>query len=232
MATAVKFKPVAKDSLFHGQWQYCVGFHLPEVSALKVLDHDYIDHTMVRRIEWVELSKQSWARVSKSHPLISKITRPITPDVIADLHCLADQLMSTTEPFKLVTSADQAWVYTNSTGLITSLTNNAALSQFRFTQAVIARPKNSIKLAKPSHTHRSYLKSCKISEQEKNTLITFLANQADNIRVSPAFAAWLATPFRRSQDYFFIDHTGENWLVLLALVKPGIIRKTMNIIPA
>jgi exopolyphosphatase/guanosine-5'-triphosphate,3'-diphosphate pyrophosphatase len=47
-----------------------------------------------------------------------------------------------------------------------------------------------------------------------------------------ALEAWLDDPFLRTQDYFFVDHDSEAWPTMLALVQPGVIRKTLAIVTA
>jgi hypothetical protein len=68
--------------------------------------------------------------------------------------------------------------------------------------------------------------------QQKEHLQDFLFKQTENAKISPALQRWLDQPFNRVQDYFFIDHSTQSWLTMLALVNPGIVRKTMHIIPA
>jgi hypothetical protein len=57
----------------------------------------------------------------------------------------------------------------------------------------------------------------------------FLQGQ-DEVRISPALAEWVDTPFNRTQDYFFVDYNAETWLTMLSLVRPGLIRKTVQIV--
>jgi hypothetical protein len=52
------------------------------------------------------------------------------------------------------------------------------------------------------------------------------------VRLSPALKSWISQSFNRTQDYFFVDHDSLTWLTMLSLVQPGIVRKTMHIIPA
>lgn len=228
MEQTFKFNTIAKDSLFYGRWQYCMTFTLQEVSALKTLEHSYIDSIIERRVSWREISIQRWRG---GHTHSRHIWDEITPEVVANLHELADMLLATTVPYKLVTSVNRAWVYSNDLGLFKLLSANQNLLDQNFTEAIITRPKNSIKLRNPKHTHRSFMRSIKLLDHEKTRLVNFFNNQP-SIRLSPAFEAWLMTPFNRSQDYFFIDHSGESWLVMLSLVKPGLIRKTLDIVSA
>jgi hypothetical protein len=98
-----------------------------------------------------------------------------------------------------------------------------------FTEAVINKPRDVVLLKNPKHTHRSYFRYKKITQQQKHNLVKFLENQQNFVRLSPSLLDWLDNRFFRSQDYFFIDHDGVNWLTMLSLVCPDIIRKTMQI---
>jgi hypothetical protein len=240
MAQTLKFKQIAKDRLFYDQWQYCITFLLDEVTCLKTLDHEYIDAVLERRKLWREVTQQRWQTVAGTpggkaklaQTIMSRRWRDITEETSTNIHKLADLLINTRTEYKIVTSVDQCWVYTNNISLIKKLSAMSELTYKEYTEAVIVRPKNTIKLQYPKHAQRSYIKGRKLTPQEKENLKNFFQNQKESIRVSPAFQEWFNGSFHRSQDYFFIDHTGESWLVMLALVSPGIIRKTVEIIQA
>lgn len=172
-----------------------------------------------------------WAGSTKIATIISKRNHEITEETVANLHYLADQLLNTTIDFKLVTSVDQAWVYTNDATLIEQLDDILFLNNRSYSEAVITRPKNSIKLKNPKYTHRSYFKNCKLNTDEKDNIRKFFINQQE-LRISPSMEMWFKDPFHRLQDYFFIDHNGNGLLVMLTLIKPNIIRKTVDIISA
>ena len=117
------------------------------------------------------------------------------------------------------------------------LLNLIILDQFDFltkkyySQAKVDRPKNTIKLKNPKHQFRSYFKITKLTDVQKTHLTGFLLNQK-TVRLSPALDEWIVGAFNRTQDYFFIDHNEMSWLTMLSLVRPGLIRKTQQIIPA
>ena len=253
MATQLKFKTVLKDKLFYDNYRYCVSFHLDEITALKILDHEHIDIIIARRKTWREMSRHrlNGRNTASSIPIITPMRMPGTPSIThipqtiiskrwkditeqteENLHKLADILIKTSVDFKLVTSVNQGWVYTNSKTLVKQLDKMAELEFKEFKEVHINRPKNTVKLKNPKHTHRSYFKLTKISDAEKERLVNFFVNQQDHIRLSPALAQWTVTPFKRTQDYFFVDYTGEEWLIMIALINPSIIRKTSAIIPA
>jgi hypothetical protein len=227
-----KFKTVKKDRWFYDQFEYCLGFRLDEVSCLRVLDHAHIDDMIDRRKEWREIAQQRWVNGRQKHGIImSRRWKEITETTKDNLHLLADQLLTATTDFKLVVSMNQGYVYTNDLNLIQRLDSMPVLSYKTYTQANIHRPKNTIQLRNPKYSFRSYFKVYKLSRQQKDQLNDFLINQQLQIRTSPSLNKWFNSSLLRTQDYFFIDHASESWVTMLSLVQPGIIRKTMQIVP-
>jgi len=232
-ASTLPFKPVAKDRLFYDQFEYCISFQLAEISALRELDHARIDDMIERRKQWREMAQQRWIKGQRSHgTIMSRSWRDITDLTLANLHSLADVLLTTVASYKLVVSVDQGYVYTNELALINQLEAMPELRHKTYTQARIIRPKNTIQLKNPGHEYRTYLRAIILSAQEKRVLIDFLQNQQGHIRMSPGLKNWVHDPFTRTQDYFFVDHNGSSWLSMLSLVRPGIVRKTLQIVAA
>jgi hypothetical protein len=233
MVQNLPFKFSTKDRLFYGRFEYAIGFYIPEASCLRELDHDRIDVNIERRRAWQEVAQQRIVSNSRTfgNIIMSRRTRDITDEIVENLHALADLLLTATVDYKLVVSVDQAWVYSNDLKLIRAVDQLDCLIRKSYNRAVITRPKDTIQLKKPRHKYRSYLRSVKITEQQKNQLTAFLAAQNEWTRISPALTHWLLTPFHRTQDYFFIDYDTANWATMLALVHPGLIRKTLEIIP-
>ena len=232
----LKFKSVVKDRLFYNQFEYAIGFTLQEASALRELSHDEIDLTMERRKEWIEIAQQRWHKtgtiLGRQHNILSRRRTEITDKTTKDLHTLAEILLIATTDYKLVVSVNQGHVYTNDLGLIDQLTQLDFLANKYYSQAQVNRPENTIRLKNPHHAYRSYFKITKLTSTQKNQLLDFLSNQKDLVRTSPALQRWIDQPFNRTQDYFFVDYNSSSWLTMLALVNPGLIRKTMQIIPA
>lgn len=227
-----QYKLIVKDRLFYNQFEYAIGFQLDEVSCLRELNHAYIDTMIERRRAWREVAHQRWQKGNNTvGNILSRRTREITDCTVSDLHELADCLLGSKVDYKLVVSANYAHVYANDQTLINQLSDLPSLRQKTYSRAVVTRPKDTIRLKHPRHKFRSYLKSTKISQEQKKHLTDFLSLQ-NEIRTSPALDGWILTPFCRTQDYFFIDHDEMNWLTMLSLVRPGLVRKTMQIIPA
>ena len=229
-----KFKPVVKDALFYNRFEYSIGFTLDEASALRDLSHTEIDRTMERRQEWREVSQQRWNKTNSmfgKHNILTRRRKEITTETVENLHSIAELLLTTASEFKLIVSVNQGHVYSNDLNLIEQLTQFEFLTKKYYTQAQVNRPKNTICLKNPEHKFRSYFKITKLTETQKTHLTGFLLNQ-NTVRLSPALDEWIVGPFNRTQDYFFVDHNEMSWLTMLGLVRPGLIRKTQQIILA
>ena len=235
----LKFKSVEKDRLFYDHFQYCISFGLAEISCLREqeLDRDRIGLMLERRKQWREVAQQRWVTLGQKNnnsqqTILTRRWNEITDEIEQNLYDFADILRNSGTDFKLVVSTDYGWVYTNSLELISRLKLMRVLTGKKYSEAVVDRPKNTILLKNPRHRFRSYFKITKITSEQKDMLINFLNNQQSSIRISPALTAWMPTIFHRTQDYFFVDHNEMSWLTMLALVHPGIIRKTHQILPA
>jgi hypothetical protein len=227
-----KFKITVKDRLFYNQFNYCLGFKLNEVNCLRELDHERIDWSIDRRKTWREITRQRINQNSYVSTLLMRRVNEITEDTVKNLHTVADILLTSDVKYKLVVTVNHAHVYTNNLELLEILDKLTILSEKTYTQAHVSRPKDTVQLKNSCHTQRSYFKSMQLSIQQKENLENFLYNQRDYIRASPGLKRWTDLPFVRVQDYYFIDHSGTQWITMLNLVVPGLIRKSMQIITA
>jgi hypothetical protein len=197
-----------------------MSFYLPEASALRDLDHKIISANLENRRQWRAHAKERFGRRLST----------ISEDCETNIQSVCELLLSTSYEHKHVVSTHTAWIYTNDLELLKIFNQQPYLSEKRFVQVEVDRPKNTVILKKSNHTHRSYFKMVKLSALEKQQIYNFFINQQNHVRVSPSMKEWMFSKFNRTQDYFFMDHTGENWLLMLALIRPGIIRKTLKII--
>jgi hypothetical protein len=228
-----QFKTVVKDRLFYNRFEYVMSFQLDEVSCLRTLDHDSIDLMMKRRQEWREVAQHRWLNAKQNTGVIvARRNKLITEHTISNLHTLAQVLLTTDKDFKLVVSVNQAWVYVNDTALFDELDQLPILQYKTYAQVQVNRPPGTIKLKNSNYSFRSYFKLSKLTASQKDMLVDFLINQQTQVRLSPSLKTWIKQPFNRVQDYFFIDYKTASWTTMLSLVHPGLIRKTLQIIPA
>jgi hypothetical protein len=197
---------------------------------LRELDHAKIDDLIHRRKQWQEVAQQRWINGRQNTTILRRRWKDITEKTVTDLHSVADVLLTSTADFKLVVSVHQGYVYTNDLSLLAKLDCMPELTCKTHTQARVDRPENTIRLKKSNYNFRSYFKTLHLSAQEKQQLVNFLKTQQDFVRTSPAMIQWIRESFTRLQDYYFVDHDSQQWLTLISLVSPGIIRKTMQIL--
>jgi hypothetical protein len=183
-----------------------------------------------RRKQWQEVAQQRWIKGRQNTTILRRRWKDITEKTVTDLHSVADVLLTSTTEFKLVVSVHQGYVYTNDLALLTKLDDMPELTCKTHTQAQVDRPENTIRLKKSNYNFRSYFRTRHLSAQEKQQLVNFLNTQQDFVRTSPAMMKWVQEPFTRLQDYYFVDHDSLQWLTLVSLVSPGLIRKTMQIL--
>lgn len=231
-ASNLKFKLVVKDQLFYDQYEYCFSFTLAEATVLRGLSHDLIDSRLDQRIEWREIARRRW-----KNTIDTMGWNQINDQVREDLHTVCDTIINSGIDCKIAVSHHVGYLYTNDLGLIEQLralrypSGIPILRGTNYSRAVINRPKNTILLKKSLFRKRSYFVYTKLTVQEKENLKKFFDNQQQHIRVSPALTSFLnEKPYLRTLDYYFIDYNDDQWLIMLALVRPGLIRKTQTIV--
>ena len=210
--------PVARDRLFFNQFQYCLRANLEEASALRGLrGHDDIDRNIEIRRVWRSLSNRTNSIITDRH--------------IKNLHGFYDHAVSRREPFKITVTGNQIWIYANNLKFLANFETLPGVVLARYTEAVIDRPLDTIRLRDPQHTHRTYLREQAITAEQRQRLQDFFNNYHDSIRLSPSLNKWIVyAAGRRIFGYYFVDHDDDGWLVLLNLLQPGLVRKTVQII--
>lgn len=221
----LEFKSVASDRLFFDRWHYCIKIYLSEISAIRGLpDVETVDQNLVDREHWRQQVRLRWPGTKIIHGNDS-----ITTEERENIKNFTKFLKSETRDFKIVISMSFAWIYTNDIGLIQDISNLPYIVTYRLSRAEVVKPRGVIALKNSPHTHRSYFRSMKLDAEQREKLRNFLSSQRD-IRMSSALTEWLESPWFRTQDYFFVDHVNETWTLMMSLVCPRIIRKTLPIV--
>jgi len=230
LSLSLKFKTVTNDQLYYGLYQYSVSFQLEECWIFRyTTDHEEIDRRLTRQQEWREKMRQRWPAdaVNRYNSYIDDATRD-------NIHAMADFFTGISTPYKITVSNQTIRLYSSDLNIIQAIEYIPFLRLRQYSQVLVNRPKDTIKLKNPQHQYRSYFRDTRISADEKALIKQFLTTQPD-VRVGAGFQSWLdeTRPIYSSKytrDYFFVDYNHASWLTMLALVRPGLIRKTVNII--
>lgn len=221
----LNLKQVGGSKFYFGQWRYCMKGQLPEVSALRYNNYDIvlINDVLDQRESWRQRTRKRWKDDN------SGIVRDIiTTETRRNLFAFADIMRQQTIPHKLVLSMSSFYCYTNDLDFLNQLDRLPYLSQKNFTEIVVDRPEATLLLKQSDYAFRIYFRGIKLTEDSREKLTNFLLRYPD-VRISPGLQAWMLSSYSRTMDYYFVDYNDPGWPLLLSLVQPGLIRKTMQI---
>ena len=154
----------------------------------------------------------------------------ITDQQVANLHAMCDFLVNDARPRKLMISTDVVYIYTTDATLVRDVMALPYIKDAVHRQVHIQGKPNTVRLKHPRHAWRSYFRQQLITAEQKNNLIKFLTAQP-NVRLSPSMK-WFLTSSHQTRvfDYFFVDHDDSSLLTMLALIMPGLVRRTLPIV--
>ena len=215
----------SRSQPWHGRYDHCVRFVMPEASVLRYLDHKRIDKAIHTRREWGKRMMNnpgswvlSWHRVQ------------ILDHQVVDLHAMCDFLLEDPRDRKLMISGDVVHLYTCDAALVRDVmmlpyVKDASHRQIR----VVGKP-HTIHLKNPRHAWRSYFRQRQMTVEHKDNLVKFLTAQ-EHVRLSPSMKWFLTSDHQtRMYDYYFVDHDDSGFITMLSLIAPGIIRRTLPIV--
>jgi len=213
MATLI-FKPTLKDRLFYDKYTHAMSFRLMHAQLLRGWDHANLD----RSIQWRNSNGgYSWRQTK------------VDDQQRDNLHAFLDVVASLNE-HKIVLTHNYAYTYTNSVEDLEMLADLDFVSNCYPTQAVINRPRDTVLLADPKYQYRTFLKERYLTETNMKTLSKFLVNRKDCFRITDELEKKLkAGNTFYTMSHYFVDHNDLSDLVMLQIVCPGIVRKTLTI---
>lgn len=226
----LKFKTVRSDQLFYGEYQYSASFQLQECWVFRyTTDHAEIDLRLTRQQEWREKMRQRWPAdsLNRYHSIISDVTRE-------NIHNMADFITGISTPYKIIVENKTMRIYSSDLNILQAIEYIPFVQRRQYSKVIVDRPKDTILLKNPQYQLRSYFKETRITPEDRDSISRFLTQQP-GIRIGPGLQDWMsidvhAYASKWTRDYFFIDHDSESWLTMLALVRPGLIRRTVRII--
>ena len=205
-----------RDRLFFDQYQYRMQFYQRFAWCMRSYDHDDLER-----------------RLRNYH---GKFPRPpvgltvADPDATANLHHMCDLLRGLPDSSKKMIQYDHVFLYTNDLEIIEDMSRVGYISQLKIGQAVTVYPRDTVMLQNPVHQYRTFLKHKWWDLETSNHIKKFLLGRQDLFRIPKSFLEKLQRSGRlATQDHHFVDHNDPNLLLMLSLVCPGIINKTLPI---
>lgn len=210
------FKSSPRSSLYYRDYCYATQFYIRDASSLRVLSHKHIDKYL--NVRYINSGRNRWGEPG--------------PDAeqLANIHNMCDRLLAFKESYKKMVYYNHVYIYTNSLEDLENVVSAPYVILGPVVQADVCLPENIVFLKEPKRKFRTYLKEKWIPEGQAPVLRKFLLNRTDCYDFTPLFKNRLESLDRfYTMSHFFIDHDDPKDLLMLDLVCPGLIRKTMPI---
>lgn len=205
-----------RDRLFFDQYQYRMQFYLRYAWCMRSYDHDDLD----RRLE------NYHGRYRTGTNAIAQVDRA----TYVSLHNMCDLLRALPDSSKKMIQYDTVFLYTNDLTIIEDMSQVDYIDQVKIGQAVTVYPKDTVMLQHPVHQYRTFLKHKWWDLETSAHIKKFLLGRQELFQITRSFREKLERPGRlATQDHHFVDHNDPNLLLMLSLVCPGIINKTLPI---
>lgn len=205
------FTPVVvpRDRLYYGQWSYCITWNFTFANLLRSLDLKIMD----RAIAW----RNSYYK--------DKIAQPQR----AELYRAVDYLKSRSNPYRKVVSSNTIWFYTNTPNDFADI-DSIKTGQLVSTAVIdVCLPLNTLLRKDPTHKFRTYFHEVRLNLTQGENLKKYFVTRANTFRLSPSFCKMVYGKQLWTFNHYFVDHNDPGDALLIKLVCPGIIRKTMLI---
>jgi len=207
------FKPTFKDRLFYDKYEYGLNFKLKHVNFVRGLSHESIDH----RAHWHNMHSTR------------RYTSIVDDEARKNLHDLLDRLTSLGE-HKVVFTCDYVYIYSNSVTDLQSFITLPYTQHYWATQAVINRARDTLLLKNPKHQYRTFFRERYMTKESTNVLVKFLLSRGDCFRITRELHRKLSKGNNfYTLSHYFVDHNNMQDLVMLQLVCPDVVRKTLTI---
>jgi hypothetical protein len=218
LSNKIKIQTDTRDRLYFDRWQYSIAVLQSRISDIRGLDLQ----STKKLIEY-----RSSSRFLQGH---------YTPNVITNIYAALNFFAAESNPFKLTLSGNWAYIYTNDATLAKRLISACPAAKVRFVkQAEVSQPRDAVMLSHSNFAYRTYLRSMWVDDQQIVNLDSFFTTQ-NNVNVSPckSFQKFLksnkAYKSHWLANHYFIDHNDPGYPLMLSLVLPRVVRKTLPIV--
>lgn len=242
-------EPISSDRLFYDRYQYSLRFHLTEFHCIRPW-HDYEGDDVEELLEKIEQNRRqhhfraqrtvlysSYWDKPKSSDSFEKDDQAFQQQIEQDLYPVVRLLWPYRADIKIVATTHWGYVYSNRLDLLKLVAGTWAVQMCRILKAVVDRAPNTVGLRNKQHNYRTYLRDLRMTELQRDQIQQYLAQQQD-VRLCPSLKSWSqvdrAYPWVRnvawSRSTFFFDHQGAGDALMLEMLVPGIVRKTLEIV--
>ena len=218
------------DRLFYNQYCHGLKLRMKDFSCLREIRKpdatlEQVASLVLRRFE----QRCNYSRFFNRKDLPTEISsRQYDLDNILEM---LQYLWPVRDQIKVTFSGDWGYIYSNNKKLLQSISDLSYVYAYYIKEAVVTRPKDTIRLQTSPYRYRSFLKERQWNPDDKSRMLLYLQNQPD-VKISRGLTHWLKydTRWHWSRRYHYFDHNDAKIELMLQLICPGIIRTTMPII--
>ena len=247
--SSLEVELTSSNRLFYDCYQYSLRFHLAEFHCIRPWhDHDGDDvEELLEKIEQYRLQhhlrynreiqyNNNWTRPSH-YKAFEKTNREFQQQLERDLYPVVRLLWPCRADIKIVATTHWGYVYSDHLELLKLVAGTWPVQLPRLIKAVVDRPPNTVGLRNKQHNYRTYFRDLRVTESQRDQIQQYLAQQQD-VRLCPSLKSWSrvdrAYPWLQnvawSRSTFFFDHQGAGDALMLEMLVPGIVRKTLEIV--
>jgi len=199
------------NQLYFNQYKYKIGFELAHLNAARHRSHISI-------IKSIALRKNYNAILLKGAPWLDRDWSSIE----TNLHRFVDDIADIKQDGRFILGYRTGYLYHNDYNTIVRVSQLPYIQVHNIRWANPQCAPNTIKLRNNLFVYRSYFKST-FSHKVKNIVNTIKRN---GLGCSPTL---LKRDTNHIASGYFVDHNHMSELIMLQLIIPGCIRKTLNI---
>ena len=217
-----------RSTLYFGQYEYVVNLPCTDAWIMRDLDRQVIEEKIAHREAYAT------HKTSKDTPRKLTELRETVMRIVDTLETLKGKFIHRSFGWQAL------HVYTNDLDDVNTLMtvfNNKVTAK----QAAVVYPSGVIMLAtEPKYPFRTYFRDRHMSTAKKQALWAWISNQTPDLEASPTTKKWFENdgghqPYwvvGRSEwcrGHYYIEHTDLKHLTMMAMVMPGVTRKTVQV---
>lgn len=158
---------------------------------------------------------------------------PVTPEQERELHIACDYFLEHKSiDYRKVICGNYIYVYTNKPQDWSQVEQALPFAKLlSATEIKVTLPRDCVVLKKPKNKFRTYFKEKFMSDSDINNVRRFFGARQTQFKPSPAFNYLLIGKKSFIESHHFVDHDDSNFEFLINLACPGIVSKTLPIVP-
>lgn len=234
------------DRLFFDRYQYSLRFHMRGITLLRSLiqsnsnDPTAAETALIQRY-WIRKILSDRSTTAEQHRLAQDYRAGFLAGASATdrkkvfrYNKLLNFFTQNRETSKLVLGYNCAYFYTSELSHVNQLLAHDGVFFLQLLKTDIDRPRDTVVLQQSDYTNRTYFRSCLLDDQQKHQVRNFLVSQ-QNIRLCPSLRDWVDGNYlslfwgNHIRRYYFVDHNEQGCILMLSMIAPHMVRKTVKI---